>query len=57
MRVEMRVLLMLVTITFGAILGTVSTAQAKSCYSPAEAEAEYAIRIHSELMVLSLIHI
>ena len=31
-----------------------SIAQAKSCYSPAEAEAENAIRIHSELMVIGL---
>ena len=31
-----------------------SMAQAKSCYSQAEAEAEQAIRIHSELMVIGL---
>ena len=31
-----------------------SLAQAKSCYSQAEAEAENAIRIHSELMVIGL---
>lgn len=31
-----------------------SMAQAKSCYSAAEAEAENAIRIHSELMVIGL---
>lgn len=29
-------------------------AQAASCYSPAEAEAEQGIRIHSELMVIGL---
>lgn len=29
-------------------------AQAASCYSPQEAEAEQAIRIHSELMVIGL---
>ena len=31
-----------------------SMAQAKSCYTTAEAEAEQAIRIHSELMVIGL---
>ena len=47
---SVRVLLILTAI----VLGTTSAAQAKSCYSPAEAEAENAIRIHSELMVIGL---
>ena len=37
-----------------ALLVTPSLAQAKSCYTAAEAEAENAIRIHSELMVIGL---
>lgn len=41
-------LLLLFTIT---PMGSVN---AKSCYSPAEAEAEQGIRIHSELMVIGL---
>lgn len=45
----MRVL-MLVIIS----LGITTSAQAKSCYSAKEAEAEQAIRIHSELMVIGL---
>ena len=32
----------------------VSTAEARSCYSAGEAEAEQGIRIHSELMVIGL---
>ena len=40
-------------IALSLIIGTTS-AQAKSCYSPSEAEAENAIRIHSELMVIGL---
>ena len=46
----MRVLL----IALFALFITPSMAQAKSCYSQAEAEAENAIRIHSELMVIGL---
>lgn len=46
----MRVLL----IALLALFITPSMAQAKSCYSAAEAEAENAIRIHSELMVIGL---
>jgi len=32
----------------------ISSAQAASCYTPAEAEAEQGLRIHSELMVIGL---
>ncbi len=45
----MRVLLFVLALVIGS-----TTAQAKSCYSAAEAEAEQAIRIHSELMVIGL---
>lgn len=37
-----------------AILLISAPAFAKGCYTPAEAEAEQAIRIHSELMVIGL---
>ena len=37
-----------------ALLLSISSAQAASCYSMAEAEAEQGIRIHSELMVIGL---
>ena len=37
-----------------ALLFITAPAQAKSCYSAQEAEAEQAIRIHSELMVIGL---
>jgi len=45
----MRIIILLLAILF--ILP--STAQAK-CYSPAQAQAEQAIKIHSELMVIGL---
>lgn len=45
----MRVLIFVI-----ALLITSSSAQAKSCYSAKEAEAEQGIRIHSELMVIGL---
>ncbi len=45
----MRVLLLVLVMVMGA-----GTANAKNCYSLAEAEAEQAIRIHSELMVIGL---
>lgn len=35
-------------------IATISTAKAQSCYSSAEVEAEQGLRIHSELMVISL---
>jgi hypothetical protein len=37
-----------------AVLALIPAAQAASCYSPVEAEAEQGIRIHSELMVIGL---
>lgn len=37
-----------------AVIGFSSPSWAKGCYSAAEAEAEQAIRIHSELMVIGL---
>lgn len=45
----MRVLIFVMT-----LIMMPSLAQAKSCYSAKEAEAENAIRIHSELMVIGL---
>jgi hypothetical protein len=50
----MRVLLLALTLIIGTTIGATGIAQAKSCYSSAEAEAENAIRIHSELMVIGL---
>ena len=41
-------------ILFLALVILAIPAQAAKCYSPAEAEAEQAIRIHSELMVIGL---
>jgi len=43
----------ILSVTLVLLMG-ISTAQAKSCYSKAEAEAEQGIRIHSELMVIGL---
>jgi len=37
-----------------AFVSMIATAQAQSCYSAAEVEAEQGLRIHSELMVISL---
>lgn len=45
----MRVLLVII-----ALFIAIPTAQAKGCYTAKEAEAEQAIRIHSELMVIGL---
>ena len=39
---------------FVAVVSVSAPVLAKSCYSSAEAEAEQAIRIHSELMVIGL---
>lgn len=36
------------------LLMTMSSAYAKACYTPQEAEAEQGLRIHSELMVIGL---
>ncbi len=49
----MRVLIFVLTILFTTPL-LATPANAASCYSAKEAEAEQAIRIHSELMVIGL---
>ena len=49
----MRILLIIIAL-FITPLVTSTAAQAKGCYTSKEAEAEQAIRIHSELMVIGL---
>ena len=44
----------IITVFLVVFLLLPAQAQAASCYSPAEAEAEQGIRIHSELMVIGL---